>query len=154
MTARPGFKRPVAHYLVLVQQNRTIVSSVQTKRKTTMKSTMRSSMCPKCSSSEKVREKMLLIDKPNVEYAKANPNVRAPCTCHGDFSVSDLLPEFVVGGDLQQFVVALYCETCGLGFVPDHMAKEARQAWTLTELGWQRLNPDGSLGPPQRTMSG
>jgi hypothetical protein len=97
---------------------------------------------------------MLLIDKLNVDHLKAYPNERSPCACHGDLSVSDLLPEFVIEGDLQQFFVGLYREACGLGFVPDFMAKPARQSWKLTELGWHPVNPDGSLGPPQLTMAG
>jgi hypothetical protein len=97
---------------------------------------------------------MLLVDKPNVEHLKAYPNKRLPCACHVHFSVSDLLPEFVIDGDLQQFVLGLYCETCGRGFVPDFKAKPALQTWKLTELGWHPVNADGSLGPAQLTMSG
>jgi hypothetical protein len=97
---------------------------------------------------------MLLIDKLNVEHLRAYPRERSPCGCHGGLSVSDLLPEFVSEGNLQQFVLGLYCETCGIGFVPDFMAKPVRQTWKLTELGWHPVNPDGSLGPPHLTMSG
>ena len=45
----------------------------------------------------------------------------------GHFNVGDLLPKFVFEGDLQQSVFGLYCETCGLGFVPDFMATPGLQ---------------------------
>jgi hypothetical protein len=96
---------------------------------------------------------MLLIEKAYDEHLDAYPNERSPCSCHGGLSLSDLLPEFVTEGDLQQFLVGLYCEACGLGFIPAVMAKPARQAWRLTELGWHPVKPDGSLGPPQSTMT-
>jgi len=97
---------------------------------------------------------MLLIDKLNAEQLKAYPNERSLCACHGDLSVNDLLPEFVTGEGHQQFIVGLYCEGCGLGFLPDFMVKPAPQSWQLTELGWHPVNSDGSLGPPQLTISG
>ena len=111
-----------------------------------------STECPKCKSSEHVREKMLMIDKLNAEHLKYNPNERSACACQGDLSVDGLKPEFVIEGPLQQFVQGLFCEVCGVGFVPEEMAKPAPQSWKLSELGWHRVNADGSLGPPQERI--
>ena len=90
-----------------------------------------------------------MIDKLNVEHLKYHPDERSACSCQGEFSVDGLKSEFVTEGPLQQFVLALYCEGCGVGFVPEEMAKPAPQSWKLSELGWHRVNADGSFGPPQ-----
>jgi hypothetical protein len=108
-----------------------------------------STICPKCTSREYVREKMILIDKLNDEHLKHYPNERTACSCEGDLSVDGLKPEFVAEPPLQQFVLGLYCDRCGLGFIPEEMAKTKPQAWKLSERGWHRVSPDGSLGPAQ-----
>ena len=117
-----------------------------------MKHKMLSTACPKCASSEHVREKVLMIDKLNAEHLKYHPDERSACPCQGEFSVDGLKSEFVTEGPLQQFVLGLYCEVCGVGFVPEEMAKPAPQFWKRSELGWHRINADGSLGPPQERM--
>jgi hypothetical protein len=106
-------------------------------------------VCPRCSTSDHVREKMILIDKLNVEHLLHHPNERSMCACEGDLSVDGLKPEFVSQGSLQQFISGLYCDVCDIGFVPEEMAKPAPQLWMLSEQGWHRVNADGSLGSPQ-----
>ena len=108
--------------------------------------------CPRCKTNAHVREKLLLIDPFNEQHFKYYPNERSGCSCQGDLSVDGLKPEFVREGSLQQFVSGLYCEACGVGFVPEHMAKPEPQRWMSTKEGFCRVNPDGSLGPPQQTM--
>jgi hypothetical protein len=120
--------------------------------KTSMNPPTLSTDCPICASSEYVREKVLMIDRLNVEHLKCHPNERSACACQGEFSVDGLKPEYVVEGPLQQFVSGFYCKVCGVGFVPEEMAKPAPQLWKLSEMGFHRVNPDGSLGPPQERM--
>jgi hypothetical protein len=117
-----------------------------------MNKTMLATECPNCASGKNVREKVLLIDKLNAEHLKHHPNERSSCACEGGLSVDGLKPEFVADGPLQQFVAGFYCEACGTGFVPEEMVKPAPQSWKLSELGFHRVNEDGSLGPPQERM--
>lgn len=56
-------------------------------------------------------------------------------------------------GPGQQFVLGLYCERCEIGLVAEEMARAPPQKWKLSELGWHRVNLDGSLGPPQQRMT-
>ncbi|KRD38992.1 hypothetical protein ASE35_01050 [Lysobacter sp. Root916] len=55
---------------------------------------------------------------------------------------------------LQQFVSGLYCQACGIAFVPDEMAKPTAQRWMLTLQGFHPIQPDGSLGPAQQRVAG
>jgi hypothetical protein len=111
-----------------------------------------SHFCPKCSESSFVRKKLLLIDKLNEEHLKHQPDERSACSCQNDLSVDGLKPEFSQEAPLQQFVLGGFCDRCGVGFVPEEMAKPRPQLWKLSELGFHRVNPDGSLGPPQEIM--
>lgn len=88
---------------------------------------------------------MVLIDPSRA----TNPSVRPDCPREGDFSVDSLRPEFMRGDPLQQFIWALYCGKCGVGFVPDEMAKPPPERWKLSPEGWRPVQPDGSLGPPR-----
>jgi hypothetical protein len=115
--------------------------------------TPKDTRCPKCASSENVRSKLLLIDEFNHAHFMHSPDVRSACDCHGQLSVDGLRPEFVQEQKLQQFVSGLYCDACGIGFVPDEMAKPSPQRWISTPEGHRRVNPDGSLGPPQQKIS-
>ena len=108
--------------------------------------------CPGCKSNTQVREKLLLIDPFNARHFEHYPNERSACSCEGDLSVDGLKPEFVEEEPLQQFVPGLYCDSCGVGFVPEQMAKPAPQRWMPTEEGLRRVNADGSLGPLEQTM--
>jgi uncharacterized protein YqkB len=99
--------------------------------------------CPRCRSSEFVRWKLILIDAE-----------RDGCRCEGVFSIDRLNTTFL-GADagLEQFVRALYCEKCALGFLPDEMASSVPQRWRLTSDGWCPVNSDGSLGTPRERVS-
>jgi hypothetical protein len=108
--------------------------------------------CPKCRRSVHVHQKLLLIDKFNDEHFVNYPNERTSCPCEGDMSVDALRPEFVRDVPLEQFVTGLYCEACGIGFIPERLAKPRRQSWKLSKDGWHRVNSDGSLGPPQKRI--
>jgi hypothetical protein len=108
-----------------------------------------SKSCPKCASGDHVGEKLLLIDKLNAAALKEHPDYRNErCGCEGDLSVDALKSEFVQDDPLQQFVLGFYCEACGIGFVPDEMAKPFG-GWVRSYQGWHRVNADGSIGPPQ-----
>ena len=108
--------------------------------------------CPKCSKSVHLKRKLLLIDAFNEKHFAVFPNERAECPCEGDMSVDGLLPGVVQAHPLQQFIVGLYCDSCGVGFVPESMAKPAPQKWKLSKRGWHRVNEDGTLGPPQNRI--
>ena len=103
--------------------------------------------CPKCKSTAGVRPKLLLIDKFNVEHFNHYPEFRSGCDCQGQLSVDGLKTEFVQAQPFQQFISGLYCEACGVGFVPSEMAKPLQQGWKLSAEGVHPVNPDGSLGP-------
>lgn len=105
--------------------------------------------CPKCANVEHVRQKLLLIDKYDFEHFRYAPETRSACGCQGNLSVDGLKPEFVRESPLQQFVSGLYCEACGVGFVPDEKAKPSPPRWRLSPEGWHLVNSDGSLDPPQ-----
>jgi hypothetical protein len=76
------------------------------------------------------------------------------CRCEGIFSVDRLNTTFLdPDASMQQFVRALYCESCALGFLPDEMASPVPQRWKLTSEGWCPVNPDGSLGTPRERVS-
>jgi hypothetical protein len=106
--------------------------------------------CPRCKSDKKLRTKLVLIDEFNRSHFQHYPDERSSCSCVGDFSVDGLRPDLLKDGPLQQFISALYCDTCEIAFVPEDMAKPPKQAWRLSKEGWHRVLPDGSLGPPER----
>lgn len=95
-----------------------------------------------------------MINKPDLLHAQVYPNHRSVWSYHGELSVSDLQPQCVPPGDLQQFIAGWYCDACAVGFVPDEMAKVPRQLYVAKSGFFHPVNPDGSLGPPQLTISG
>jgi len=101
--------------------------------------------CPKCGSIQRVKRKLVLIDRGNPDRLKAN--WRVSCGCEGDLSVSDLRPEFVQAGSTGQFIQGLYCELCDVGYVPEFMAKGPAPSYRLYAGGWRRVYEDGALGP-------
>jgi hypothetical protein len=103
--------------------------------------------CPRCGRADAVRRKLVLIDPWDEAHAAAHPQWRVRCACEGDLTVDSLRPEFISAGPLAQFIHALYCERCGLGYVPEHMAKPAPPRYMGSREGFRRVLPDGSLGP-------
>ena len=103
--------------------------------------------CPCCTLLDRVRWKLILIDPWDAAHAAAHPQWRVACACEGDLTVDSLRPEFISRGPLAQFIQALYCERCGIGYVPEYMAKPAPPSYRLTHEGWRRVLPDGTLGP-------
>jgi hypothetical protein len=102
-------------------------------------------VCPRCSLGDRTKRKLVLIERG--DPARISADWRVSCSCEGDLSVSDLKPEFAVAGPTAQFIQGLYCERCGIGYVPEHMAKPAAPAYRPTAEGWRRVYPDGTLGP-------
>jgi hypothetical protein len=92
-------------------------------------------ICPRCRTGTTVRGKLLLVLE------------SAPCAC--SVGLNQLRPESIPEGDLRQFIQGFYCDACGIGFLPDEMAKGAPQLWKLSKEGWRPVNPDGSLGTPR-----
>lgn len=78
---------------------------------------------------------------------------RAACSCEGDLSVDSLKPEFVADGVLSQFIEALYCERCEVGYVPEYMAKPPPPRYQMTSEGFRRVHADGTLGPLLKCMA-
>jgi hypothetical protein len=97
-------------------------------------------VCPRCGSSGAVRQKLVLLDPVDHEWR---------CVGDGLLSIADVRPEFIRDNELRQFVSGLFCESCDVAFVPDHMAI-ARKQWRLTSDGWCEILPGGSLGPPKQ----
>ena len=101
--------------------------------------------CPRCKSNDSAKRKLVLIDRG--DPAHAQENWRVSCGCEGDLSVADLKSEFVVAGAAAQFIQALYCERCGIGYVPEQMAKPPAPHYQPTLEGWRRIYADGTIGP-------
>ena len=107
--------------------------------------------CPRCKATDRVRGKIILIDPADPDHA--NDAQRVGCSCVGDLSVSDLKPEFAAFGVSAQFVEGLYCERCGVGYVPEYMAKPPRAKYIGTPGGWRRVYEDGTQGPLLERMA-
>lgn len=99
-----------------------------------------------------LRSKSLLIAPFDSAHHRQHPETRSACDCHGQLSVDGLKPDAVAQAPLQQFVSGLYCQACGIGFVPDEMAKPLPQLWKLSAEGFHPILADGSLGPAQARM--
>ena len=67
--------------------------------------------------------------------------------------VDGLKSEFQSLGPLAQFVQGLYCNHCGVGYIPESMAKPAAPRFQQTPGGWRRMYSDGTLGPLLERMS-
>jgi hypothetical protein len=89
-----------------------------------------------------------MIDAANTRHASNPRPWRVACACQGDFAVDSLKPEFQCQEPLAQFIQGLYCERCGIGYVPERMAKPSPPRYKGTREGFRRVYPDGTLGPP------
>ncbi len=107
--------------------------------------------CPRCRSSDRVRHRLALIDKGHPEDPVSKWQTIGAST--GAPSVSDLKPEFVTSGSTAQFIPALYCERCGIGYIPEHMVKLPRPAFLPVPGGFRRICSDGTLGPLLERMT-
>src|SRR3954466_4090045 len=101
--------------------------------------------CPRCQSTDKVKGKLLLLNKGTL--SQASSRFRPECACDGGFTVQSLKPEFLSLVSDEQFIHGLYCEACGIGFIADAVAKPRAPAYKLFSDGWRRVLPDGTLGP-------
>jgi len=100
--------------------------------------------CPRCNSADRVKLKLVLIDR--ADPARALDNRRS-WTSDLSVSVTDLKPEFTVPGSVGQFIQGMYCIRCDVGYVPESMAKPPRPRYQAVDGGWRRSNEDGTLGP-------
>ena len=107
--------------------------------------------CPRCKSAHRVKPKLVLIDPP--DPARAGDARRVGCSCAGDLFVTDLKPEFAESGASAQFIQGLYCELCGIGFVPEFMAKPPKAKFIAVPGGWRRVHEDGTQGPLLERMA-
>src|SRR5678815_4216810 len=97
--------------------------------------------CPRCKSNQYAKRKLVLIDRGDPAHDQVN--WRVSCPCEGDLSVGDLKAEFVVAGSATQFIQGLYCERCGIGYVPEiwpnrlHLAtnRRLRAGGAYTQMG-------------------
>ena len=84
----------------------------------------------------------------------SNPRLwRVTCACQGDFAVDSLKPELQSQEPLAQFIQGLYCERCGIGYVPERMAKPPQPRYKATREGFRRICADGTLGPPLQRIA-
>ena len=107
--------------------------------------------CPRCKSKDRVKPKRVLIDPP--DPARAGDVRRVGCSCAGDLSVTDLKLELAVPGASAQFIQGQYCELCGIGFVPEFMAKPPKAKFIAVPGGWRRVHEDGTQGPLLERMA-
>jgi hypothetical protein len=103
--------------------------------------------CPRCNAVDAVRCKLLLVNPGSAERTGTDQPWRPGCACEGDLAVDSLKPEFISAGALSHFVAALYCDRCGIGYIPEYMAKPAAPRYQGSREGFRRVRPDGSLGP-------
>ncbi len=106
--------------------------------------------CPRCKSVDHAQPKLLLINRGDPEQLGDG---RRSWTSDRAFAVTDLKPEYAEPGSTGQFIRGMFCERCGLGYVPESMAKPPRPAFRAVEGGWRRANEDGTLGPLLNRMS-
>ncbi|UHQ24549.1 hypothetical protein LVB77_07655 [Lysobacter sp. 5GHs7-4] len=118
----------------------------------TAAATVRAPACPRCAGTADLRPKLLLIAAFDDAHFAHAPETRSACDCRGQLSVDGLKPDAIAQAPLQQFVSGLYCQACGIGFVPDDMAKPLPQLWKLSAQGFHPILADGSLGPAQARM--
>ena len=114
--------------------------------------TVSAAACPRCANAADLRPKLLLIGAFDAAHFAHAPDTRAACDCRGQLSVDGLKPDAVAQAPLQQFVSGLYCPACGIGFVPDEMAKPLPRLWKTSAEGFHPILADGSLGPAQARM--
>ena len=107
--------------------------------------------CPRCCSSDRIRSKLLLINAATAEPCHEQSIWRRECSCDGGLSVGDLKPELSQPSDTQ-FIHGLYCDSCGLGFLPEEMCKPPHPRYTVGSSGWRRVYPNGELGPELACM--
>jgi len=107
--------------------------------------------CPRCETTDRIRVKLILIDASDPVHVDGKHCVR--CSCLGDLSVSDLKSEFVASGVSAQFIEGLYCERCGVGCVPEFMAKPPQAKYIGTPGGFRRVYEDGTQGPLLKRMA-
>lgn len=109
--------------------------------------------CPRCKRTAHVRHKFILIDSGSGKPPALQSDLRTGCACEGDLSVDGLKAEFQSLGPLAQFMQGLYCDHCGVGYIPEIMAKPAAPTFQPTPGGWRRVYHDGKLGPLLERMS-
>jgi len=101
--------------------------------------------CPRCASPSNVVRKLLLLN--NGTLSEASSQFRPVGSSQGGFTVQGLKPEYLSLVSNSQFIQGLYCMSCGVGFVPDAIAKPEAPAYKLFPNGWRRVFPNGELGP-------
>jgi hypothetical protein len=91
-----------------------------------MASLQNQSACPKCHSDAHVVRKALLIgaQSPKAIF-KEEYGERAGYRRRDQIAVDELKPEVLQNAPLEQFVIGFYCESCGIGFIPDSFASES-----------------------------
>ena len=105
--------------------------------------------CPRCKSAECVKPKLLLLERG--DPARVGDNQRS-WNSHLAFSTTDLRPELAEPGAVGQFIPGLYCDQCGVGFVPESMAKRPQPEYMPVTDGFRRVYEDGALGPLLQRM--
>lgn len=93
----------------------------------------------------------MLIDP--ADPARASDARRVGCSCTGDLSVSDLKPELAASGVAAQFIEGLYCDRCGVGYVPEVLAKPPGAKFMAAPGDWRRVYEDGTQGPLLERMA-
>ena len=90
-------------------------------------STIPDRRCPTCLSEAGVRSKLLLIGLQTAGEERAG--YKRP----DQLAVDECYPQALLPTPLAQFVRGLYCEKCGIGFIPDDLVKaeiiESRSRW-------------------------
>ena len=107
--------------------------------------------CPRCKAGDRIRAKLVLIEP--ADPARASDARRIACSCVGDLSVSDLKPEFATPGVSAQFIEGMYCDRCGIGYVPESIAKPPRARFIAAPGGWRRVYEDDTQGPLLERMA-
>jgi hypothetical protein len=79
-----------------------------------------SEACPKCKSDLNIRPKLLMLgkDSPADVFNRDNR-----CGCgyrrRNSLVVNECNPQVLLSPPLEQFVTGLYCDQCGIGYIPD-----------------------------------
>jgi len=101
--------------------------------------------CPRCSSTDNVERKLLLLSKGTL--SQATSQFRPADSSDGGFTVQGLKPESLALVSDAHFMQGSYCTRCGIGFLPESVAKPEAPAYKAFSGGWRRVFPDGTFGP-------
>jgi hypothetical protein len=80
--------------------------------------------CPRCKSTDRIKSKLLLLAKYSpAEILKRDDNDWCGYKRQENLAIDECDPQVLLSAPLEQFVAGLYCDRCGIGYIPDSMLR-------------------------------